>query len=315
MIFDNFNNPYLFIKTHDRKLAKNFNYANNLLRFICMMFEYEKSKIYSKIDDFTIEKILTLNGTCGFWKNNNEVVCGISCEGGMLDTNGVGTAITGTLLNGKGRKGINGIDCVLGKNNSTRTIDTDIMLFADKFTETDISEDCLLRNTRKSQVFTVKNNKIKKALDEILKNIFNGKSHTITDDTLSLSDKKSIDIIDLTDTSDTVKLQNLSAYHNELLRRFYTRYGQALSDGFKMSQQSIEEITNNLSSSFIEPLDRLRCRQQMCKELENVFGGSIKVRFSEPWRIEFEKWTKLQGNVLDNDFDNDIKGGFDNDTV
>lgn len=307
-----FNNPYNFLKSDEKKLVKNCKYADELTRFLITMFEYEKSGIYKDINDATIERILILNGTCGFWKIDNKIVCGLSSAGGLLDENGVGTLITGTLLNGKGCKGINMVDAVLGWNNSTLTSDYDILLFADKFTEADISEDCIIRNARKSPIFSVKNSKIKKALDNILKNIYNGKSNTITDDTITLTDKKSIEIIDITDSQAIDKLQYLCTYHNDLLRRFYTKYGQALGEGVKLAQQSVAEVNSNISSSFINPLDRLKQRVTMCENLEKTFGKGIKVRFSEPWRIEFEKWSNITDNAIDGIFDNDVKGGVSN---
>ena len=299
-------NPYKLLNADNKIKYNNEVHANNLTMFLIGMFEYEKSEIYSDIDDSTIEKILILNGTNGFWKDEEKVVCGISSNGGTLDNNGVGTLVNGTLLNGKGFKGINGVNAVIGWNNSNRLPDLNIVKFANMFSENDISEECVLRYTRKTPIYSVKNNKIKTAIENGLKRIFKGEPITIVDDSVSLSDKKSIECLNLTDPESIDKLQYLCTFHNDLLRRFYTMYGQALGEGIKMAQQSVAEVSSNISSSFVIPLDRLKQRTKMCKDLERVFGGNISVRFTEPWRIEFEKWSNETSGIIDGNFKNDI---------
>ena len=299
-------NPYNRLNAENKKRYNNQVNSNDLMLFLIGMFEYEKSEIYKDIDDSTIEKILILNGTNAFWKNNNEkVVCGVSSVGGTLDTNGVGTLVNGTLLNGKAFTGTNGISAVVGWNNSNRLPDLNIIKFASLFSETDISEECVLRYTRNTPIYSVKNNKIKTAIENGLKRIFKGEPITIVDDSVSLTDKKSVECLNLTDSSSIDKMQYLCTYRNDLLRRFYTMYGQALGEGVKLAQQSVAEISSNISSSFVIPLDRLKQRTKMCEELEKVFGGHISVRFTEPWRIEFEKWSNIANGVIDGNFKND----------
>lgn len=310
-----YENPYKLLSSEGKIKFKNRNYANILTLGLINMFEYEKSDLYSDIDDATIERILILNGSNGFWKDDktNKVVCGFGYAGGVLDENGVGTLINGNLLNGKGFTGINGVSAVLGWNNANRTADTEIAKFSDYLAECDVSQECAIRYTRNTPIYSVKNNKIKTMLLTALKNVFKGEPVTITDDSLTLTDKATVEAINLTDPASIDKLQYLSVYHNELLRRFYTMYGQALGEGTKLAQQSIQEISSNISNSFVIPLDRLKQREKMCKELERVFGGSIKVRFTEPWRVEFEKWSEITKNAIDGNFNNDVKERVDND--
>lgn len=305
-----FENPYRLLSAENKLNFKEHNYCDLFTIGLMNMFEYEKSEEYDLIDDATIELSLISNGSNGFWKNtDNKVVCGFGYGGGALDENGVGTLITGNLLNGKGYKGTNGIDAVLGWNNSLRVPDRVIAKYSDYLTECDISEECVVRNSRQAPIITAKNSKIKTVLEQILKRIFKGEPMTITDDGFSISnDNKMIEVVNLTEPNNIDKLHYLSQYHTDILKRLFSIYGQALGEGSgtKLAQQSVAEVTANVSSSFVIPLDRLKQRQKMCKELEKVFGGSIKVRFSDAWRVEFEKWALGRSETAeDNIFDND----------
>lgn len=296
-------NPYKLLSAENKGKFKNRNYSNMLMDFLCGMFTYEKSEIYADIDDSIIEKTLIINGMNGWWKDGEKVVCGFAWSGGKLDTNGVGGLIQGNTVNGKGFTGNTNIDCTYGFNNPMHIPDRDIAKFADYLTECDISQECAIRYTRNTPVYSVKNNKIKLMLENALKRIFKGDPITITDDSLTLSDKATVEVVNLTDPTSIDKLQYLSVYHNELLRRFSTWYGQALAEGSKLAQQSIQETSSNISNSFVIPLNRLREREKMCERLEKVFGGSIKVKFTEPWQIEYDKWSQQQEQEMSSQLD------------
>lgn len=302
-------NPYRALSSEGKLKYKERNNADILTLGLIGMFEYEKSEIYKNIDDATIEYPLIVAGTNGFWKDGDEIVCGFSWPGGALDENGVGTLINGNLFNGRGFEGINGISAVCGWNNATRTPDREIAKYASYLSECETSEEAAIRYTRNTPVYTVKNGKIKQLLENALKKVFKGDPITITDDSLSLTNNPSVEVVNLTDPAGVDKLQYLNTYHNDLMRRFYGMYGQALNESMKLAQQSVAEVSSNMSNSFILPLDRLKQRQKMCKELERVFGGSISVRFTEPWRIEYEKWSNINNqNAVDGNFENDKEG-------
>ena len=124
---------------------------------------------------------------------------------------------------------------------------------------------------------------------KLLEGLKIGQVGFISDDYTSLNNDSVIDRVDITDTNAISKLQYLSTYHNSIMRRFGNIYGQPITDGMKMAQQTIDEVTSTGNMASIIPLDMLRQREKMCKELERVFGGKISVKFTKAYEHNLKK--------------------------
>lgn len=290
-------NFYDKLKPKFKRAYREEEYIDILTNVVVSMFKYEKSEEYSHIDDRTIELCL-LQGAIGWGKLDNKLACGVADKwSGALDINGLGTSVIASTLNGKLIKGINGVDAVLGLNNPLGSPEMSIGHFASKYTECDISEDFNIKYARLKPFYIAKTNKIKETIKLFLQSLTadSTSEDVIVDDTITVTDKGAIEQVSVTDIEAISKLQYLATYRNDLDRRFYSQYGQALGEGVKLAQQSIEEINSNISKSFIIPLSMLKEREKMCAELERVFGGSISVSFSDAWDIEYSKF-KERGN-------------------
>lgn len=249
-----------------------------------------------------IEHTLIRFGCACIVKIENEYFVGVPAIQPPLDNYGIGTEIVITTFNGMHQiKGILGVNAVLIWNNTEFTGDFIISWYAKMFKEIDVSMEANVFNSRLHPIPIARNSKIKSAIDNIFKSI---KGETKSNDTYSiLSDaafaeeingtSTKIDVLNLTDVKDVDKLQYLSKFHDDLLRRFCTLYGQPMQTTGKMAQQTIEELQGYDSFSMIIPSNRLEERQKGFAEFNRVFGEKVSVEFNDAWQ---DSLFKRRGN-------------------
>ena len=209
-----------------------------------------------------------------------------------LDAYGRGKKYIGALLNGEPMEGTIGENCVVIPNNYIYMPDFPLFYsFAKRLNEVDVSLDSNVFFTRMAPIIKVANTKIKSAVDEILKDIKAGNVKCIVSDDLEqdIEHLKSIDIFNITDVTEVDKLQYLSKYHDDLLRRLYTLGGHAMAGTQKMAQQSAYEVGQNDTIAMIYPMERLECLKIGVDEVNKLFNTEMEVKFSEAWQVEKEK--------------------------
>lgn len=233
------------------------------------------------------------NGHVGIMNHDEYgLVCFPGSFSGKLDAYGRGKEYVGALLSGEPMSGTIGVDCVVIPNNYIYMPDLPMFFkFAKNLAEVDTSLNCNVFYSRLAPIIKVANQKLKAAVDEILKDINAGNLKSIISDDLEneIEGLKSIDIFNITDVKDVDKLQYLSKYHDDLLRRLYTLGGHAMAGTQKMAQQSAYEVGQNDTIAMIYPMERLDCLEIGCKEINKLFGANMKARFSEAWQVEKEK--------------------------
>ena len=266
-------------------------YWTMLEQILTSMFEY--NNLPKGLDRKYIEHTLIRFGCCGIVKINDEFFVGVPAIMPPLDNYGIGTEIAITTYNGQYQKRGNiGENCVLIWNNTEFVGDFIITWFAKMFKEVDVSMEANVFNSRLHPIPVARNSKIKSAIDNIFKAI---KGETKNIDTYSiLSDTAfadeingtatKIDVLNLTDVKDVDKLQYLSKFHDDLLRRFCTLYGHAMQTTGKMAQQTIEEIQGYDSFSMIIPSNRLEEREKGIQEFNKIFGENVTVKFNTAWQ-------------------------------
>ncbi len=301
---------YKKLKPKEKNEVNYRDYVEEGLNMLSTMFEYKrgpKCDKISHIEDRTIELILITSGNIIWTEKDGKLQCGFGYDGGRLDVNGVGTVLTGNMLNGEGLKATNNIDGILGYNNSTRTPDTMVYKFGELLTDLDISLTNAIIYTRENPIFLAENGAIAEQIKTFFKRLKQGEPLTIARKNTSRVGNTSSEIeqVQITNSDNVNKIQYLEQLHNSILRRAYTLYGQALSEGTKQAQQSIAETSSNISSSFIVPLDRLKQRQIMCDKLNDMFDLDLSVEFAEPWQVELDKFE--QGDQTDVGGDDDVQ--------
>ena len=270
----------------------------NLLLFLSSMFEYEGFESSVNTDFIEFYSALTPTGCCGVFKNRaGTEILGYCSEGGELDAYGVPVKFNINTLNQNNIQGVvDGGNAAICWNNKLHTGDLPILMkFTELFNLSDTSQKCLLKYARLFPVFEIDNEQVKQQLDGALKNADQGDPFTYVSKGISklgIDGEPNMKILQLGDISAVDKLQYLSTYHNDLLRRFFTMYGMCYRSSMKAAQQSIEEIHSDADVSWIIPTDRLKQRQIFVDKYNKVFNHNATVRFSEAWLKAFEQWQK-----------------------
>ena len=298
-------NGFEFLTSKQKAFIQKNNTFFNLLLFLSSMFEYEGFADTINTDFIEYYSSLTPAGCCGVFKNSsgNEIL-GYCSEGGMLDAYGVPERFNINTLNQNNKRGvIDGVNAAICWNNKLHMGDLpQLMKFTELFNLSDTSQKCLLKYARLFPVFEIDNEQIKQQLDGALKNADQGDPFTYVSKGISklgVDGEPNMKILQLGDITAVDKLQYLSTYYNDLLRRFFSMYGMNYTQSMKAAQQSIEEIHSGADVSWIIPEDRLRQREIFVDKYNKVFNHNATVKYSEAWLKAYELWKK-EGEVNEN---------------
>ena len=295
--FNNFN----LLNGKQKKFLRENDIFSQLLLFLSSMFEYKGFDESINTDFIEFYNILSPLACCGIFEYNGHEVLGYCTEGGMINEYGVCNKFNINTLNQINKQGvIDGVNGAICWNNSLHRSDlVKLSRYTEMFNLVDTAQKCLIRYARLFPVFEVNDDNVKSQVDQALKNADNGEPFTFTTRGLSkvgVDGEPGVKVTQLGDISAVDKLQYLSTYHNDLLRRFYSMYGMAYSQSMKKTQQSIEEITSDRIVSWIIPNDRLEERQKFVDNYNKVFGHNATVDFSDAWKKGYEKYmTELEG--------------------
>lgn len=265
-------------------------YYITLEQILTSMFEY--NNLPKGLDRKYIEHCLIRFGCAGIVKIDDEFFVGIPAITPPLNNYGIGTKIVVTTFNGQNQiTGTIGKDCVLIWNNSEFVNDYIISWFAKMFKEIDKSMESNVYNSRLHPIPIAKNSKIKSAIDNIFKTI---KGENVKNETYSVLSEQAfedvisgkstpVDVINLTDVNNVDKIQYLSKFHDDLLRRFCTLYGHAMQTSGKMAQQTTEELQGYNSFSMIIPSNRFEERKKGIDDFNRIFNENVNIKYSEAW--------------------------------
>ena len=282
-------------------------YYTALEPILSSMFDY--NNLPKGLDRKYIEHTLIRFGCCGIVKIENQYFVGVPAIQPPLDNYGIGTKITVTTFNGQHQiTGTIGTDCILIWNNSEFISDFIITWFAKMFKEIDKSMESNVYNSRLHPIPIAKNSKIKSAIDNIFKTI---KGESVKNETYSVLSEQAfedvisgkstpVEVVNLTDVNNIDKIQYLSKFHDDLLRRFCTMYGHAMQTSGKMAQQTTEELQGYNSFSMIIPSNRLEERKKGIEEFNRIFNENVTITYSEAWAYGLYSNIENKG-VEDND--------------
>lgn len=289
-------NGFNFLTNKQKKFIRENQIFINLLLFLSSMFEYEGFADSVNTDFIEFYNCMTPRGTCGIFKNDRGTeLVGWCASGGAIDAYGVPTKYNiNTLNNNHKENAIDGVNAAIFYNNKTHTGDlAQLARYTELFNLVDTSQKCLMKYARLFPVFEVDNENVKQQLETALKNADEGEPFTYVSKGLSkigIDGQPNLKILQLGDVSAVDKIQYLSTYHNDLLRRFFTMYGMSYSQSMKAAQQSIEEIHSDINVSWIIPDDRLKQRKKSVETYNKVFGHNASVRYSDAWLKAYEKY-------------------------
>lgn len=300
-----FFNNFDFLNAKQKRFLRENDIFAQLLLFLSSMFEYKGMSEEINTDFIEFYNILTPNASCGVFEKNGHEVLGYTSEGGMINEYGICNKFNINTLNQINKEGvIDGINGAICWNNSIHRSDlVKLSRYTEMFNLIDTAQKCLIRYARLFPVFEVQDDNVKQQLNQALKNADNGEPFTFTTKALSklgVDGTPGVNIFQLGDYSAVDKIQYLSTYHNDLLRRFYSMYGMSYSQSMKQAQQSVEEVTSDRIVSWIIPNDRLKERKKFIETYNKVFNHNATVDFSDAWKKGYEKYMRdLKGGNVD----------------
>ena len=219
---------------------------------------------------------------------NKYIICHAESVG-TPDPYGFGADMIVSGENGFVKKYENWIDnkdIVVFFNNASYKPDMNIGRFSDSLAEVEVSLKLNVLFSRMYPIPLASDTKVKKSIEEAIKNIQEGKIATIMDERKLreiIDQAKGIETVNLTDEEKSKYIQYLAKYRDDLMRWFYSLYGMNSQGSSKLAQQTVDEVNQDNNASMILPHSMLRARQDGCKMAKDKFGWNMEVSFSECW--------------------------------
>ena len=92
-----------------------------------------------------------------------------------------------------------------------------------------------------------------------------------------------VTMLHLTEPEHTDKLQYMSKFYDDMLRRVLTFYGHPLSSASKMAQVTSAELEGYTTYSRIYPDVMLKQRQDNWKHANEILNTNVTVDYSRAW--------------------------------
>ena len=276
---------YNVLKTKSANDLRYNTYFDILYNTLLDMFTYEG--LPDSIPERFLESILHSRGCVFIADINGELTACGGTLAGEIDAYGLGTDAIAVCPVGEAN-GKRDIDIVYGINNKTASPDMLIYWISHLLQENDNSLEHIIKYTRLLPIPKVSDEKDKQAFDDIIDNLLRGELKAFTSkNVLSEELGEGVDVLNLSDVSKVDKLQYLSRFADDILKKFYNFYGQPINSQNKTAQSISDEIHGMDSVSFILPLQMLECRRVMCEKINRIFGTDISVDFSLTWKLEY----------------------------
>lgn len=316
-------NPYDKMKPKQKKKFEEALHFNNLYNARVSMFAYDGLPDTLKAE--FIEGMFITQGTCGVGIINGGLYTGVGGYCGNI-VNFIPEEYQFTNVGIGELRGKVGKDIVVGWNDATASPDWNLLQYASIFTEIDVSERLNVLFARLLRIPKVGDNKERKAIEDAILDLLEGRPTAVTSpNVLSnyIEGKEDNKFLDLADDNKIDKLQYLNQYRDNVLKRFFTLYGQGMQNTAKLAQQTTDELHGNDGVSMILPLQMLKKREDWVKEVNSVFGTNITVDFSEAWKVseaemeaadEAEEVNPNSNDGSNDDTKDDTKDSNDDDT-
>lgn len=260
-------------------------YFSILWNTLLEMFDY--TGLPDTIPKRFLESILHSEGQVFISKINDDLIASTGTLSGNVDAYGLGTECIAVCPTGESR-GKRNIDIAWGINNDSGLPDMLVYWISHLLGETDKSIKTNLVYSRLYKIPKLRDDKDKQAFEEMLNKIVDGNlkvfaSKNVLDEELGAG----TETFELTDANKIDKLPYLTQFFEDALKRFYNFYGQPMQNQNKRAQSISDEIHGMDSVSYILPIQMLKCRRELCDNINRIFGTDISVDFSASWKLEF----------------------------
>lgn len=277
------------LKTKQKNETRYITFFTYLWNTLLEMFEWKN--LPDTIPKRFLESILHAEGDVFICrkKDTDEIIASHGTLSGEIDCYGLGTECI-AVYPGNSTNGKRGIDVAYGINNDTATPDMIVYWISHLLGEIAKSEDLNVKYARLLPIPKVNDEKDKNAFNEIINKLLEGELSAFVSKNVLAKEIgcDAPETFNISDVKDVDKLQYLSRYYDDVLKRFFNMYGQALQNQNKSAQSISDELHGMDSVSFILPLQMLNCRKALCKQINDIFELDVDVEFSPAWALEYD---------------------------
>lgn len=262
-------------------LRKRANFIE-LYEIVMAMFDYENLPFRKEF----IEELLLIYGNAAVGRDENGLHVGYLSYNELDENNMPIGKATITTRHGYQMTGEIDTDICLFFNNEIRLPELKLELYADMFSEADISIRSIIKKARLLPIPLTRDSKVKEAINEAFKDIDNGFIKAIGYDAIMddfAGEGDPVTMLHLTEPEHTDKLQYMSKFYDDMLRRVLTFYGHPLSSASKMAQVTSAELEGYTTYSRIYPDDMLKQRQDNWKHANEILNTNVTVDYSRAW--------------------------------
>lgn len=262
-------------------LRKRANFIE-LYEIVMAMFDYNNLPFRKEF----IEELLIIWGNAAVGRDENGLHVGYLSYNELDENNMPIGKATITTRHGYQMTGEIDKNICLFFNNDIRLPELKLELYADMFSEADVSIRSIIKKARLLPIPLARDNKVKEALNEAFKDIDNGYIKSIGYDAISddfAGDGDPVTMLHLTEPEHTDKLQYMSKFYDDMLRRVLTFYGHPLSSASKMAQVTSAELEGYTTYSRIYPDVMLSQRRENWEHANEILGTNVTVNYSRAW--------------------------------
>lgn len=296
---------YAAMKEARKKAFDTLSYNDIFMLSACSMFEYvteNTDKPFDKIRTDFIELYLITQGNCavidskefrnkGTANPESGLLVVLAERAGTPNANGLGRDLICTTLDGRSvvikdfeTEGRNRV--VYFRNNAYAFPDFTIGESGDILAEVQKSKRHNIINSRLTPIIVAKDAKAKTAIEKALAENNCGTYAVVLSDNITSEGEEFV--LKLTDVQDQDKIQYLNHAYDDELRHWYNLHGLDITGASKQAQQTRAEVSSGENSRKILPYAMLAERKKAVARLNELYGLDCEVRFSKPWRLEFE---------------------------
>lgn len=236
------------------------------------------------------------------------------------DVYGQGSKVIVTSANGYNEI-IDFTECSFAWNNSAHTsLREFIIIAADAITNAFLALRSGVRYSKTHPIFKASDDKEIAALNKFWQDICNDEdSLAITSENVlekafagQMEIPAASNVINLSDPTNSDKLQYLIDVCDNYIRIFMSFYGQCIQGNAKRAQQTVDEVNGHTSASFILPNDMLAHRQAWVQDAisKGLLPEDAEIDFSSAFKVEeikYQKEADIDGNGEIEDADINIE--------
>lgn len=284
----NYYNCYAKLRPKQQNIIREREYMNFLSNLLIKMIEFRGFP--KSVNTKNLNLYRMFNGTYGVTEYKGDLISLKADPQGVVDFNGDFINVKmSSIFAPLNLDRVNNKNCVVGYNNSMRTGDEFIMRTAHMLAQTDLSMVYNLFYSRLNKIFTTDNEETTKAIKDIYNGMTYGQIGVVTSsnivENISNGISKGIQELNLTDIKDIDKLQYLTTFHWDIMKRFLWAYGIPLNNQSKQAQVTTAEIENSENGSNILLFDMLDCANEFCERVNKLYGLNTCAELGDSWEM------------------------------